>query len=389
MPETVPRRLVVLPARARDVAAHDALDRQHLQAAHDQRPPARLRRHALGRRDHVVGDDLPGLLEPEHRQPREHLALVGDRRRVDRVVRRDAVARDHQQRRRRGSSGRRGRTSRAPCRWRCRGRSASVRHLARCYQRRRCLAAALRRSRRGARRSRRRSGCSGRSRRSASRSSPSGARARRRRAARAAGCPRPRRAAPAPARRGRRRRASMPACDEREQHALGEQRAVRQLEVLAHPLGVDRHALDQRRSRGAAGSRAGSSSPAGSRARPRSARCRARATARRSRAPACALPRSTRARPEICSALIGLRLCGIAEEPFCPARNGSCTSRTSVRCRWRISVARRSSPAPASAIAASSSAWRSRGDDLRRDVLARAGRAARARAPRTRGSVAA
>ena len=76
--------------------------------------------------------------------------------------------------------------------------------------------------------------------------------------------------------------------------------------------------------------------------------------------PACALPRSTRASPEICSALIGLRLCGIALEPFWPPRNGSCTSRTSVRCRWRTSVARRSMPAPASAIALSSSAWRSR-----------------------------
>ena len=37
------------------------------------------------------------------------------------------------------------------------------------------------------------------------------------------------------------------------------------------------------------------------------------------------------------SVVIGLRLCGIALEPFWPARNGSSTSRTSVRCRWRIS----------------------------------------------------
>ena len=44
-----------------------------------------------------------------------------------------------------------------------------------------------------------------------------------------------------------------------------------------------------------------------------------------------------------------------------PARNGSSASRTSVRCRWRTSVARRSRPAPASAMACSSSAWRSRG----------------------------
>ena len=38
----------------------------------------------------------------------------------------------------------------------------------------------------------------------------------------------------------------------------------------------------------------------------------------------------------------GLRLCGIALEPFCaPARNGSSTSRTSVRWRWRISSGER------------------------------------------------
>ena len=62
------------------------------------------------------------------------------------------------------------------------------------------------------------------------------------------------------------------------------------------------------------------------------------------------------------SVVIGLRLCGIALEPFCcPERNGSSASRTSVRWRWRISVASRSRPAPASAIACSSSAWRSRG----------------------------
>ena len=75
---------------------------------------------------------------------------------------------------------------------------------------------------------------------------------------------------------------------------------------------------------------------------------------------AWALPRSTRARPATCSDLIGLRLWGIELEPFWPAPNGSRTSPTSVRARWRSSVAKRSSPAPASAIACSSSAWRSR-----------------------------
>ena len=74
-----------------------------------------------------------------------------------------------------------------------------------------------------------------------------------------------------------------------------------------------------------------------------------------------ALPRSTRASPVMRSLVIGLRLWGIALEPFWPARKGSSASRTSVRWRWRISVASRSRPAPASAMACSSSAWRSRG----------------------------
>ncbi len=73
-----------------------------------------------------------------------------------------------------------------------------------------------------------------------------------------------------------------------------------------------------------------------------------------------ALPRSTRARPEMRSHVIGLRLCGIADEPFWPRPNGSSASRTSVRCRWRISVANRSSDEPSTASAQSSVACRSR-----------------------------
>ena len=136
-------RLVVLPAGAGDVAAHDALDRQHLQAAHDERAPERLLGHAVGRRDHVVGDDLRGLLKPEDGQPGEHLALVGDRRRVDGVVRRDAVARDHQERRRREL--RRGgevvHLAYLPA-----GEEGQVgerRHLSRCYQRDRASRSAI------------------------------------------------------------------------------------------------------------------------------------------------------------------------------------------------------------------------------------------------------
>ena len=77
--------------------------------------------------------------------------------------------------------------------------------------------------------------------------------------------------------------------------------------------------------------------------------------------PTCAAARTTRARPQIRSATIGLRLCGMADEPFCPLPNGSCTSRTSVRARWRISVANRSSDEATSASAERSSACRSRG----------------------------
>ena len=46
--------------------------------------------------------------------------------------------------------------------------------------------------------------------------------------------------------------------------------------------------------------------------------------------------------------------------PSCPVANGSSTSRTSVRARWRISVAKRSSDVATSASVESSSAWRSR-----------------------------
>ena len=46
---------------------------------------------------------------------------------------------------------------------------------------------------------------------------------------------------------------------------------------------------------------------------------------------AMALPRRMRARPAICSDVIGFRLCGIAEEPFCFSEKNSSASRTSVR----------------------------------------------------------
>ena len=75
---------------------------------------------------------------------------------------------------------------------------------------------------------------------------------------------------------------------------------------------------------------------------------------------AAALPRSSRARPQICSQPIGLRLWGIADEPFCPLANGSSTSPISVFCRPRISSANFSSDAAQMASVVTSSAWRSR-----------------------------
>ena len=76
--------------------------------------------------------------------------------------------------------------------------------------------------------------------------------------------------------------------------------------------------------------------------------------------PTTAAPRTTRARPQIRSATTGLRLCGIADDPFWPLANGSSTSRTSVRARCRISSANLSSDEALTASAERSSACRSR-----------------------------
>jgi hypothetical protein len=51
----------------------------------------------------------------------------------------------------------------------------------------------------------------------------------------------------------------------------------------------------------------------------------------------------------------------MAEEPFWPGWKYSSASRTSVRCRCRISVARRSTEAATTARVAKNMAWRSRG----------------------------
>ena len=64
-----------------------------------------------------------------------------------------------------------------------------------------------------------------------------------------------------------------------------------------------------------------------------------------------------RASPVRFSARTGLRLCGIADEPFCPGEKYSSASSTSVRCRWRISVASRSTDEAMMASVAKST-WR-------------------------------
>ncbi len=53
--------------------------------------------------------------------------------------------------------------------------------------------------------------------------------------------------------------------------------------------------------------------------------------------------RTSRASPVRFSDSTGLRLCGIADEPFWPGAKYSSASRTSLRWRWRISSAKRSS----------------------------------------------
>jgi hypothetical protein len=75
---------------------------------------------------------------------------------------------------------------------------------------------------------------------------------------------------------------------------------------------------------------------------------------------ASALVRTRRARPLTCSQPTGLRLWGMADEPFCRSPKGSSTSRTSVFWRARISVAKVSRLAAQMASAVMTSAWRSR-----------------------------
>ena len=71
--------------------------------------------------------------------------------------------------------------------------------------------------------------------------------------------------------------------------------------------------------------------------------------------------RTTRASPVRFSVSTGLRLCGMAEEPFWPAEKNSSASRNSVRCKCRISTASRSTPLAITPSTAKNMACRSRG----------------------------
>jgi hypothetical protein len=94
--------LVLLPAAAREVAAHHGLHWNGLEALHEHGASLHLRH--FGGRDHalghlarqVVGHDVAQLVEPEQRHAGEQLALAGDRLAHDHVEGRQAVAGHHE-----------------------------------------------------------------------------------------------------------------------------------------------------------------------------------------------------------------------------------------------------------------------------------------------------
>ena len=148
--------------------------------------------------------------------------------------------------------------------------------------------------------------------------------------------------------------------DQRGQHLLREHDAAVELDVLRHVLGLDAQSRRRSASRDARCSRRARTRREGSPARPMSARCRARARARR---PPSRSRRSRAARGRVRQRArrgSGLRLCGIADDPFWRNPKGSSTSSTSVICSRRIVVASRSSTAPSSASAVTKDACRSR-----------------------------
>ena len=132
----------------------------------------------------------------------------------------------------------------------------------------------------------------------------------------------------------------VPALDQREQHRLAEHEPERRVEVAQHALGIHAHALDEPRELHEhvvrEHQRVGEDDALDRRVRDVALVPQRDVLERRPAGCRAARARARRAARD----LTGLRLCGIALEPFCsPSRNGSSTSRTSVRCRWRISSA--------------------------------------------------
>ena len=104
-PADRPALLVVLPAAAGQVAAHDALHRERLGLEDEHRASLELvleaekvlRELAHVGRHHVVLDYVRGLLEPERRQLVEHVTLAGDALGHDHVEGRDSVGADYEE----------------------------------------------------------------------------------------------------------------------------------------------------------------------------------------------------------------------------------------------------------------------------------------------------
>ena len=91
VPADLAARAVVLPARAGEIAAHHALDRQHLEAA------ALHRAAVVADGEHVVRDDRPEEREPVAGEAGQDAALVRDLGRQDDVEGRDPVGRNEEQ----------------------------------------------------------------------------------------------------------------------------------------------------------------------------------------------------------------------------------------------------------------------------------------------------
>ena len=103
LPCIVPVGLVLLPRRAGEAAADDALDRRASRPAAEHHPPGQLGVLGLGRAvgevggDQVVAEHVAEVLDPEGGHGREHPALVRDRLGHDDVEGGQPVGGDHQQ----------------------------------------------------------------------------------------------------------------------------------------------------------------------------------------------------------------------------------------------------------------------------------------------------